>query len=460
MPSVFETSAPAAAIPITFVTKATWEAIRNGLPTEAQKFALANAFAAKPGKCLTLPAPDGGIAQVLFGLEDEASPSRDLFRPGALPGLLPPGVYRFANPPHDARLAALAFALGSYRFGRYRKTDNGDVRLVPPDGIDTAEIARMADAATLARDLINTPSNDMGPEELAQAAQAIAARYGASFSCIVGDELVRQNFPLIHAVGMASTRAPRLIDFSWGDPDLPKVTLVGKGVCFDTGGLDLKPSSGMLIMKKDMGGAANVLALAQMVMDAQLKVRLRVLVPAVENAVAGNAFRPLDIFKSRKGLNVEIGNTDAEGRLVLADALALADEEKPDLLIDLGTLTGAARVALGPDLPPFYTNDETLAADVARCAKGENDPLWRMPLWPPYDSWLDSKVADINNAPGGTFAGSITCALFLQRFVEQARSWLHVDIYGWTPSAKPARPEGGECQAARAIYKLLSERYG
>ena len=460
MPSVFETSAPAAAIPITFVTKATWEAIRNGLPTVAQKFALANGFAAKPGKCLTLPAPDGGIAQVLFGLEDEASPSRDLFRPGALPGLLPPGVYRFANPPHDARLAALAFALGSYRFGRYRKSDNGDVRLAPPDGIDTAEIARMADAATLARDLINTPSNDMGPEELAQAAQALAARYGASFNCIVGDELVRQNFPLIHAVGMASTRAPRLIDFSWGDPDHPKVTLVGKGVCFDTGGLDLKPSSGMLIMKKDMGGAANVLALAHMVMDAGLKVRLRVLIPAVENAVAGNAFRPLDIFKSRKGLNVEIGNTDAEGRLVLADALALADEDKPDLLVDLGTLTGAARVALGPDLPPFYTNDETLAADVARCAKGENDPLWRMPLWPPYDSWLDSKVADINNAPGGTFAGSITCALFLQRFVEQARSWLHVDIYGWTPSAKPARPEGGECQAARAIYKLLSERYG
>ena len=460
MPSVFETSPPAAAIPITFVTKTTWEAIRNGLPAEARQFALANGFAAKPGKCLTLPAPDGGIAQVLFGLEDEASPSRDLFRPGALPGLLPAGVYRFANAPHDARLAALAFALGSYRFGRYRKTDNGDVRLVPPDGIDTVEIARMADAAGLARDLINTPSNDMGPEELAQAAQALATRYGASFNCIVGDELVRQNFPLIHAVGMASNRAPRLIDFSWGNPDHPKVTLVGKGVCFDTGGLDLKPSSGMLIMKKDMGGAANVLALAQMVMDAGLKLRLRVLIPAVENAVAGNAFRPLDIFKSRKGLNVEIGNTDAEGRLVLADALALADEEKPELLVDLGTLTGAARVALGPDLPPFYTNDETLAADVARCAKGENDPLWRMPLWPPYDSWLDSKVADINNAPGGTFAGSITCALFLQRFVEQAKSWLHVDIYGWTPSAKPARPEGGECQAARAIYKLLSERYG
>ena len=262
------------------------------------------------------------------------------------------------------------------------------------------------------------------------------------------------------AVGMASTRAPRLIDIGWGDPAHPKVTLVGKGVCFDTGGLDLKPSSGMLIMKKDMGGAANVLALAQMVMDAKLKVRLRVLIPAVENAVAGNAFRPLDIFKSRKGPTVEIGNTDAEGRLVLADALALADEEKPDLLVDLGTLTGAARVALGPDLPPFYTNDETLAGDVAAHAKGENDPLWRLPLWPAYDSWLDSKVADINNAPSGGFAGSITCALFLQRFVTDAKSWLHVDIYGWTPSAKPARPEGGECQAARAIYKLLSERYG
>ena len=259
----------------------------------------------------------------------------------------------------------------------------------------------MAEAAALARDLINTPSNDMGPEELAQAAQHLAKRFGANFNCIVGDDLTRQNFPLIHAVGMASSRAPRLIDLTWGDPAHPKVTLVGKGVCFDTGGLDLKPSSGMLIMKKDMGGAANVLALALMVMDAGLKVRLRVLIPAVENAVAGNAFRPLDIFPSRKGLTVEIGNTDAEGRLVLADALALADEEKPDLLIDLGTLTGAARVALGPDLPPFYTNDETLAQDVARCAKEENDPLWRLPLWPAYDSWLDSKVANINNAPSG-----------------------------------------------------------
>jgi leucyl aminopeptidase len=460
MQSPFETAPDAAAIPITFATKTTWSAVARELPEPARQFAAANDFTAKPGKCLTLPAPDGKIAQVVFGIEDESSKSRDLFRPGALPGLLPPGVYRFANAPHDARLATLAFALGSYRFGRYRKADKPDVRLVPPESVDVADVARMAEAAALARDLINMPSNDMGPEELAQAAQALATRFGATFDCIVGDELVKQNFPLIHAVGMASTRAPRLIDLSWGDPAHPKVTLVGKGVCFDTGGLDLKPSSGMLIMKKDMGGAANVLALAQMVMDAKLKVRLRVLIPAVENAVAGNAFRPLDIFKSRKGPTVEIGNTDAEGRLVLADALALADEEKPDLLVDLGTLTGAARVALGPDLPPFYTHDEMLAESVAAHAKRENDPLWRMPLWPPYDSWLDSKTADINNAPSGGFAGSITCALFLQRFVTDAKSWLHVDIYGWTPSAKPARPEGGECQAARAIYKLLSERYG
>ncbi len=460
MPTVFETAPTDSAIPITFATETTWAAISKTLPAQARQFASANDFTAKPGKCLTLPSPDGQIAQVLFGLEDATGKSRDLFRPGVLPGLLPPGVYRFANAPHDTRLAALAFALGSYRFGRYRKASKPDVRLVPPEGVDVADIMRMAEAAMLARDLINTPSNDMGPEELALAAQALATRFGASFNCIVGDDLLRQNFPLIHAVGMASTRAPRLIDLSWGDPSHPKVTLVGKGVCFDTGGLDLKPSGGMLIMKKDMGGAANVLALAQMVMDAKLKVRLRVLIPAVENAVAGNAFRPLDIFKSRKGPTVEIGNTDAEGRLVLADALALACEEKPDLLVDLGTLTGAARVALGPDLPPFYTNDEGLAEAVTRCARAENDPLWRLPLWPPYDSWLDSKVADINNAPSSGFAGSITCALFLQRFVSDARSWLHVDIYGWTPSAKPARPEGGECQAARAIYKLLSERYG
>jgi leucyl aminopeptidase len=460
MPSIFETASATQAVPINFATKSTWDSISAGLPAQARRFAQANNFAAKPGSYLALPDAEGQIAEVLFGIEDANGTSRDPFRPGALPHLLPPGVYRFANAPHDTRLAALAFALGSYRFTRYRKAEAPEVRLVPPEGVDVAEIARIAESAVMARDLINTPANDMGPAELALAAQAVAERFDASFACVIGEDLKAQNFPLVHAVGMASSRAPRLIEFSWGDPAHPKVTLVGKGVCFDTGGLDLKPSGSMLTMKKDMGGAANVLALAQMVMDAKLKLRLRVLIPAVENAVAGNAFRPLDIFPSRKGLSVEIGNTDAEGRLILADALAYADEEAPDLLIDMGTLTGAARVALGPDLPPFYTDDEALAVDVARCAREENDPLWRMPLWPPYDAWLDSKVANLNNAPSGTFAGSITCALFLKRFVEHARSWLHLDIFAWTPQAKPGRPEGGECQAARAVYRLLSERYG
>lgn len=460
MHPVFDVPAGTAAIPVTFVTSSSLGAVLDTLGAPSRQFAEASAFKAKPGQCLLLPSAKGGIDNVLFGLEGEGARWRDPFRPGQLPGLLPPGAYRFANAPHDARLAALAFALGSYRFARYRKADTPDVRLQLSNELDGEDLSRMASAASLARDLINVPANDMGPEELAAAARSLAERFGAKFSCIVGDELLAHNFPLIHAVGKAASRAPRLIDFTWGDDAHPKVTLVGKGVCFDTGGVDLKPASGMLIMKKDMGGAANVLALAQMIMDAGLKLRLRVLIPAVENAVAGNAFRPLDIYPSRKGPTVEIGNTDAEGRLVLADALALADEETPDLLIDLGTLTGAARVALGPELPPFYTRDETLAADVARHAQAEHDPLWRLPLWPPYDSWLDSKTADINNAPPGGFAGSIVCALFLGRFVDVQTKWLHVDIFGWTPSSKPGRPEGGECQAARAIYKLLAEHYG
>jgi leucyl aminopeptidase len=299
----------------------------------------------------------------------------------------------------------------------------------------------------------------MGPAELEQAARDLAARHGAGIRAIVGDDLIKQNFPLIHAVGRASPRAPRLIDLTWGDAAHPKITLVGKGVCFDTGGLDIKPDSGMLIMKKDMGGAANVLAAAHMVMGGKLKVRLRVLIPAVENAISGEAFRPLDVYTSRKGITVEIGNTDAEGRLVLADALALADEETPELIVDMATLTGAARVALGPELPPFFTHDDRLASDLARHAEAERDPLWRLPLWPAYDQMLDSKVADLNNIATGGFAGSIICALFLKRFVSAAKSWLHFDIYAWTPSAKPARPDGGECQIARALYALLKERY-
>ncbi len=300
----------------------------------------------------------------------------------------------------------------------------------------------------------------MGPAELHEATRLLAERHDAWIEAVTDSELLLKNFPLIHAVGRASSRPPRLIDLRWGDRKAPRVTLVGKGVCFDTGGLDLKPESAMLLMKKDMGGAATVLALAHMIMDRKLPVSLRVLIPAVENSVSGSAFRPLDVYPSRKGLTVEIGNTDAEGRLVLADALTLADEDKPDLLIDFGTLTGAARVALGPELVPFYTGDDALAASLSKHAAGERDPLWRMPLWGPYESMLDSKVADINNVATGAFAGSVICALFLKKFVSDPMTWLHFDIYGWNPSPKPARPEGGECQAARAAYAYLCERYG
>ncbi|HWL31756.1 MAG TPA: leucyl aminopeptidase family protein [Xanthobacteraceae bacterium] len=446
--------------PIWFVTQATFPKVIDRLDKRARAFVKASGFEPRPGRHLVLPGAEG-TGGALFGLE-RTKDGCNAFLPGLLAGVLPAGTWRFANAPHDTRLAALAFALGAYRFTRYRKAGDKAVRLVVPDGVDGDDLSRIADAMTLARDLINTPTNDMGPADLEAAARGLAKQHGAKFRSIVGDDLRKQDFPLIHAVGRAAdpSRAPRLIELRWGRSGDPKVTLVGKGVCFDTGGLDLKPSSAMLLMKKDMGGAATVLALAHMIMDAGLKVALRVLIPAVENSVAGDSFRPSDVYRSRKGLSVEIGNTDAEGRLILADALALADEEAPDLLVDMGTLTGAARVALGPELPPYYTDDETLAADVARHAAAENDPLWRMPLWMRYDANIDSKIADVNNIAAGGMAGSIICALFLKRFVSAAKSWLHFDIYAWTPAARPGRPEGGECQAARALYALLAQRYG
>lgn len=459
MHKAFAESGREAAIPIWFVTSDTWSGIRSNLPVAAQSFADAASFEPKPGRHLLLPADDGGIGGVLFGLEKDKSSANPML-PGSLPGLLAPGVYKFANAPHDPRLAALAFALGSYRFARYRKRDDKLATLVMPDGVDAADVLRIAVGVTMARDMINTPSNDMGPAELHEATRLLAEKHDAWIEAVTDSELLLKNFPLIHAVGRASSRPPRLIDLRWGDKAHPKVTLVGKGVCFDTGGLDLKPESAMLLMKKDMGGAATALALAHMIMDRKLPVSLRVLIPAVENSVSGSAFRPLDVYPSRKGITVEIGNTDAEGRLVLADALTLADEEKPDLLIDFGTLTGAARVALGPELVPFYSGDDALASAIARHAASERDPLWRMPLWPPYEAMLDSKTADISNVGTGAFAGSILCALFLRKFVSAPEKWLHFDIYGWTPSAKPGRPEGGECQAARAAYAYLCERYG
>ena len=395
------------------------------------------------------------MAAFYSGLKADETP--DPFLPGRLAQHLPDGVYRFANAPHDARLAALAVALGLYRFTRYRKAEARAIKLDLPQSIDRDD-CHIVEAVTLARDLINTPANDMGPAQLEQAARKLAARHSATIGAIVGDELLEQNFPLIHAVGRAAAGAPRLIDLSWGDAAHPSVTLVGKGVCFDTGGLDIKPDTGMLNMKKDMGGAATALALASMIMARGLKLRLRVLIPAVENSIAGGSFRPRDVYTSRKGITVEIGNTDAEGRLILADALALADEDKPDLVADFATLTGAARVALGPDLPAFFTDDDALAAELMRHGAAENDPLWRLPLWRPYETMLESKVADINNV-GGSQGGAITAALFMRRFVT-AKSWLHVDLFAWTAAAKAGRPEGGEWQAARALYALLAARYG
>jgi leucyl aminopeptidase len=328
---------------------------------------------------------------------------------------------------------------------------------VCPKGVDREAVLRAARASWMVRDLVNTPASDMGPDELEQAARAVARAYKAKLRVVSGKAL-EKGFPMIHAVGKASPRSPRLIDFSWGPARAPKVTLVGKGVCFDTGGLDIKPASGMALMKKDMGGAANVLGLAQMIMAANLKVRLRVLIPAVENSIAGNAFRPGDVLTSRKGITVEIGNTDAEGRLVLGDALALADEEQPDLLIDMATLTGAARVALGPDLPPFYTDDEALAEAIAKAGREVNDPVWRLPFWQPYTRLFDSSVADMNNAGDSGFAGSITAALFLKRFVERAKAYVHFDVFAWTPMPRPGRPKGGEAQAMRALFEVIRRR--
>ena len=446
--------------PVTFVTPATWADVRSRLDARTRAFAETAGFEPRPGRHLLLPRPDGTLAGVLFTIENAGDTSADPFRAGALPTLLPGRSYRFAEAPPEAQLAALAFALGTYRFGRYRKPDESMARLELPAGVDGEEVTRIAEGVFLARDLINTPANDMGPAELEEAARTLAARHGASFSTIMGDDLLKQNFPLIHAVGRAADRAPRLIDMIWGDPSHPKITLVGKGVCFDTGGLDIKPESGMLNMKKDMGGAASMLALAHMLMSRKARIRLRVLIPAVENSISGSAFRPRDIYRSRKGITVEIGNTDAEGRLILADAFALADEEQPELIADMATLTGAARVALGTEVVPFYTDDDAFAAELARHAQAQCDPLWRMPLWRPYDQLLDSKVADVNNVSSGGFAGSITAAMFLRRFVTAAKTWLHCDIYAWNQTTRPGRPEGAECQAARALYALLTTRYG
>ncbi|TKT74963.1 leucyl aminopeptidase family protein [Aquamicrobium sp. LC103] len=456
MPLQLIEKSKSAALPVHLVAKGGLANAQIG--DAARTWAEANGFCGEPGRVLLLPGEGGKLAGALFGLPEETGGFASLTT-GALARQLPGGDWKFAGEPADPSLAALGLVLGSYVFTRYGKNGARDIRFALPKGADAAAVKRQAEAVFLVRDLTNTPTNDMGPEELEKAVRALARTHKAKVNVTKGDALLSANFPMIHAVGRASVTAPRLIDMVWGEKGAPKVTLVGKGVCFDTGGLDIKPASGMLLMKKDMGGAANVLGLASMIMAAKLKVRLRVLIPAVENSISGNAFRPGDILKSRKGHTVEIGNTDAEGRLVLADALALADEETPEILIDMATLTGAARVALGPDLAPFYTGDEAFAAELFAAGDHVADPLWRMPLWKPYDARLASKSADFNNVNGDGFAGSVTAALFLKRFVEKAKSWAHFDIFGWAPNERPHGPVGGEAQAIRAIEHVLVSRY-
>jgi len=463
MLEIFESQSRSGEKPILLhaVLKSDLERFLESRPQAESRWLNAIGFAAKEGELALVP--DGArLGSAVLGL----GPGRDPHALALFSERLPPGTYALGEVPEafSGGRAAYAWAIGSYSFERYRaprKSGRKELpHLVVPPGVDADAVSRIAQGVFLARDLINTPANDMGPHELEHAARSLAERYGVRLSVISGDALISANYPLIHTVGRASSRAPRLIDFVWGADDGPKVTLVGKGVCFDTGGLDLKNSSGMLTMKKDMGGAACVLGLAQMVMDARLAVRLRVMIPAVENSVSGSAYRPGDVIPSRKGLHVEIGNTDAEGRLVLADALAEADTEKPALLFSLATLTGAARAATGMELPPFFTDDETLAADLMRLGTKEHDPLWRLPLWRSYEPAVDSAIADVNNAPDYPLAGAITAALFINRFITESLSWAHFDIPAWTDRPKPGRRKGAEANTIRALFALIAERYG
>ena len=449
-------------VPVWLARNSRWA--REAPLSEAQRtWAEAQGFKGAARKHVLLPGPDGTLAGAALGLGEERA-GDPMEKPelavGLLPNMLPPGCYHLADDLAEPELAAVAWGLGAYRFRRYKSAGVDDVpQLKMPLGADPARTLALIEGVWLGRDLINTPASDMGPQELEDAARQLARTHGADVSSVVGDDLLAKNFPLIHAVGRASPRAPRLIDLTWGRAGGRagdrQITLVGKGIAFDTGGLDIKPASGMLIMKKDMGGAAAVLALGHMVMAAKLDVRLRILIPAAENSISGNAFRPGDVLASRAGRTVEIGNTDAEGRLVLADALALADEERPNAVISFATLTGAARVALGPDLPPLYCDDDALAQAMVAAGNRVGDPVWRMPFWSAYDANLDSAVADMNNVSDLPFAGSVTAALFLRRFVKQAARYVHLDIYGWRQSAKPLGPKGGEPQAARAVFEVL-----
>ena len=448
-------------LPLHVIAKSGLEHWMAGQTAAVRGWLTATGFDAALGDARALPGPDGALIGAVVGYGDAKARTRTRFGLARAVGSLPAGCYHLIADLDASALseAALGWLFASYRFGRYAVAKPALATLKAPPGVDARRLEIVAAGEALTRDLINTPASDMGPDELEAAVLDLAARFGARAQVIRGEALLAQNFPMIHAVGRASPRAPRLLDLRWGTAG-PKLTLVGKGVCFDTGGLDLKPSTGMLLMKKDMGGAATVIGLAQMIMALDLPVQLRLLVPAVENAVSGNAMRPRDILTSRKGLTVEVNNTDAEGRLVLADALALACEEAPDWLISMATLTGAARVAVGPDLAPYFTDDPRIAAALEAAAVACRDPVWRLPFWDPYEADIEPGIADLDNAPSGGFAGAVTAALFLRRFAEAAPSYTHFDIYGWNPTDAPGRPKGGVGMGARAILAALPDVLG
>jgi len=448
-------------LPIVPVSAANFDAWLKKQDRQTQAWIAATGYRGADGTMLSVPDSKGRIARVLFGVGD----GENLYAYADLPGRLPKnaGGY-FIDGKLDARQAtqaALGWALGCYAFGTYKTGKKKEfAALAWPEKADRKFVTAAAEAVFLVRDLVNQPANDLGPAEIAEAAQKVAKQGGkARVKVITGEDLLKKNYPAVYEVGKGSARKPRLIDIRWGKDRHPLVTLVGKGVAFDTGGLNLKTGNYMALMKKDMGGAAHVLGLASMIMAAKLPIRLRVLIPAVENSVSGNSFRPSDVIRTRKGISVEVGDTDAEGRLILCDALTEACSEKPKLVIDFATLTGAARVALGPDLPALFCNDDKVAHQLLDCGKKVHDPLWQLPLWQPYKEWLSSKVADTNNI-GGSYAGAITAALYLEKFIDKGVPWVHIDTFAWNPSSKPGRPEGGEALGMRAVYELLREKFG
>ena len=427
-------------------------------PETVQNWAKQNGFKGAANQVLSVPGDDGTLATTLVGLGEPQNDMRTRFVFGGIRNKLPDATYRLIWTGETSALeeAALGWLLAGYRFDKYKKKSPPGAQLIAPEAIDRARLEAIASGEALTRDLINTPASDMGPEHLSQAAQNLASTFDASFAEVVGEDLLADNFPLIHAVGRASDRSPRLLEMNWGTEG-PHLTLVGKGICFDTGGLNLKPGASMGLMKKDMGGAATVLGLAQMIMSLELPLRLRILIPAAENSVAGSSFRPGDVLTSRLGKTIEVNNTDAEGRLVLADALALATEQDTDLVVSMATLTGAARVAVGPDLAPFFTDSETVASSLRDAANAVKDPVWQLPFWDPYEARIEPGIADLDNAPAGGMAGAITAALFLRRFVQNNTHYVHFDIYGWQPTSAPARPKGGVGQGARALLAALPE---